>query len=495
MSESEYEAIIVGAGFGGMGAAIQLQRLGYRRILMLDRADDLGGTWHLNTYPGLAVDIASLSYSYSFEPNPYWSRLYAPGREIKAYADHVARKYGLRDCLRAGTGVERAQWDERAQQWTVWPHGGAPVTARLLILATGFLSQPKKPDIPGVDSFAGKVIHTAQWDHAYDFSGKRAAMIGTGASAVQVLPKIVPQVAHMDVYQRTPIWVLPKHNPRIAPWLQKLFARVPLLQRLMRFWSNLILELVMVAGVLHNRQLPFLTRWVERGARRFLAHQVKDPELRRKLTPDYSFGCKRPTFANDYFPMFTRPNVELVTERIERIEPDAIVTAGGKRREIDTLILATGFNLWQKGNFPAFDVVGRGGVELGHWWNEHRYQSYEGITVPGFPNLFNIHSPYAYSGFCYFNTIEVAMAHMDRCLREMQRRGAVTFEVTEQAKDRYMATMRARGADTVFSAGNCASAHSYYFNQHGEATLLRLSSAWRALRSARNFPLDAYVYA
>jgi cation diffusion facilitator CzcD-associated flavoprotein CzcO len=490
----DYEAIIVGAGFGGMGAAIALRKVGIEKILILERADDLGGTWHLNNYPGLAVDIASLSYSFSFEPNPYWSRLYAPGAELKAYARHVADKHDLRRLMRFDTSVDKVEYDEAGKRWTVYPHGGAPLTARLLILATGFLSQPKKPDIPGVDSFAGKVIHTAAWDHSYNLAGKRAAMIGTGASGVQVLPKIAQQVAHMDVYQRTPIWVLPKTNPRIPPWLQKVFARVPLVQRLLRFVSDSILELVMVTGVLHNRQFGFLTRSMETAGKRFLNSQVKDPELRRKLTPGYSFGCKRPTFSNGYYRSFTRDNVELVTESIARVEPDAIVTADGKRRAIDTLVLATGFNLWQKGNFPAFDVVGRGGVELGDWWNRNHYQSFEGITVPGFPNLFNIHSPYAYSGFCYFNTIEVQMGHMQRCLREMRRLNAASFEPTPEAKDRYMATMKARDADTVFSAGNCATANSYYFNQHGEATLLRLQGAWRAAWNSRHFPLSSYVF-
>ncbi|HUS25373.1 MAG TPA: NAD(P)/FAD-dependent oxidoreductase [Candidatus Binatia bacterium] len=491
----DYEAIIVGAGFGGMGAAIQLQRLGIDKILMLERADDLGGTWHLNTYPGLAVDIVSLSYSYSFEPNPNWSRLYAPGAELKAYARHVAQKYDLRRYMRFGASVERAQYDEALGLWRVHPAGQSPLTARLLILATGFLSQPKRPDIPGVDTFAGKVIHTAEWDHAFDLAGRRAAMIGTGASAVQVLPKIADKVAHLDVYQRTPIWVLPRTNPRIPAWLQKVFARVPLVQRCFRWLSDTVLELVMVTGVLHNRQMPFLTRMVERGARRFLASQVKDPELRRKLTPDYSFGCKRPTFSNRYFKTFTRASVELVTTPIARIEPDAIVTADGQRREIDTLVLATGFNLWQKGNFPAFDVVGLGGAELGELWNRNHYQSYEGITVPGFPNLFNIHSPYSYSGFCYFNTIEIQMRHMDRCLKEMRRRGAATFEPTAEAQERFMQRMRSRAADTVFSAGQCATSNSYYFNQHGEATLLRLSSTLAAVRRARSFPLEDYRFA
>ncbi|MGH8561218.1 MAG: flavin-containing monooxygenase, partial [Nevskiales bacterium] len=311
---------------------------------------------------------------------------------------------------------------------------------------------------------------------------------------VQVLPKIVTKVKHMDVYQRTPIWVLPKSNPRFSPRLQRIFARFPFVQRVFRFISNSILELVMVAGVLHNRQFPFLTRSMETACKKFLAIQVEDPELRRKLTPGYSFGCKRPTFSNHYYSTFTRPDVELVTDSIDHIEPDAIVTKDGRRREIDTLILATGFNLWQKGNFPAFDVLGKGGVELGTWWNQNHYQSYEGITVPGFPNLFNIHSPYGYSGFCYFNTVEVQMSHMARCIGEMRRKKAGFLEVTDKAKDLYMSLMKKRDADTVFSAGNCASANSYYFNQHGEATLLRLSSAWRAAWQSRHFPLSHYRF-
>ncbi len=209
----DHEAVIVGTGFGGMGAAIELKRLGITDFVMLDRADDLGGTWHLNHYPGLQVDIPSVSYSYSFEPNPFWSRRYCPGPEIKSYAHHVADKYGLRRHMRFNTSVNRAEFNQDGKFWTIYPDGGAPITARFLLLATGFLSQPKKPDIPGIETFTGKVVHTAEWDHDYDFSGKRAAMIGTGASAVQVLPIVSKQVAQMDVYQRTPIWVLPKSNP------------------------------------------------------------------------------------------------------------------------------------------------------------------------------------------------------------------------------------------------------------------------------------------
>lgn len=487
----DHEAIIVGAGFGGMGAAIQLRRLGITSILMLERADDLGGTWHVNRYPGLAVDIPSFTYSYSFEPNPNWTRLYAPGAELKRYAEHVADKYQLRQYMRFNTTIERAVYDEQNQQWTVHAAGAKPVTAQWLILATGFLSQTHLPDIPGIKSFAGKIIHTAAWDSSYDLNGKRAAVIGTGATAVQLLPAIAPLLKQLTVFQRTAIWVTPKMDSRIAPWVRRMFAALPFTQRIARFFSDTILELIMVLGVLYNKQMPGVTRLMERVCKKHIAAQIADPLLREKLTPRYSFGCKRPTFSNEYYPTFTRPNVELVTDGIARIEPDGIVTSDGRKREIDTLVLATGYDLWQK-NFPAIEVIGKNGVSLAAWWRQNRFQAYEGISVPGFPNLFSLPSPYAYSGLSYFNTIEVQMKHMGRLLREMQRKKARTFEVSKTANDTYLAAMKKRVSRSVFVNGNCASANSYYFNQHGEATLLRPTTTYLALWQAARFPLSDY---
>ncbi|MFZ5722233.1 MAG: flavin-containing monooxygenase [Pseudomonadota bacterium] len=490
-----YDAVIVGTGFGGMGMAIQLNRMGIDNLLMLEQADDLGGTWHLNTYPGLAVDIASFTYSYSFEPNPHWTRVYAPGEELKRYALHVADKYRLRRFMRFRSTVESVYYDEDTATWTVHIAGQPPVTARVLILATGYLSHPKRPDIPGLDDFAGKVIHTAEWDHGYALHGKRAAVIGTGATAVQLLPKIAPRLARMHVYQRTPIWVSPKSNPKIPPGVRSLFARLPVTQRLARLTSSTILELVMVTGALHNRQLPFLTRGMENFCKQHLHRQIKDPELRRKLTPQYSFGCKRPTFSNTYYPTFNRPNVELVTDSIRHIERDGIVTVDGRKREIDTLILATGYKVWEKGNFPAFGVYGRNGIELGDWWDSNRFQAYEGITVPGFPNLFNLPSPYSFTGLSYFFTIEAQMKHIARCLGEMRRRNARRFEIRPEANAEFLQKMRNRMPSTVFVNGNCAPANSYYFNQHGEASLLRPTPTFVALWKAGHFPLRHYEFA
>jgi len=488
-----HDAAIIGAGFGGMGAAIQLGRLGYRDLVILEREDDLGGTWHVNRYPGLAVDIPSSTYSYSFEPNPNWTRMYAPGAELKAYCDHVADKYGLRQYMRFNSVVEGARWDEDNLHWVVNVADGDPVKAKYLLTATGFLSQPRMPDIPGIESFAGKVIHTTKWDDSYDLAGKRAAVIGTGATAVQLIPTIAPKLAELTVYQRTAIWVTPKSDGPIPQRIRNLYARMPLTQRIARRIGSGVLEVIMVAGVLKYRRFKLFNKGAERVAKRHMARQISDPELRRKLTPDYDFGCKRPTFSNDYFKTFTRENVRLETATIDRIEPDGIVTADGKTF-IDTLILATGFNLWDV-NFPAIEVIGREGRNLGKWWRDTRFQAYEGVAVPNFPNFLTLASPYSYSGLSYFTTIESQMKHMKRLFGEVKERNAATFEVTPQANAEFLERMTAKLTDSVFALGSCSTARSYYFNQHGEAAILRPTSTINAFREASRFPLEDYSYA
>ncbi|MFJ5990577.1 flavin-containing monooxygenase [Lentzea sp. NPDC092896] len=485
----QYDAVIVGAGFGGMGAAIELKRLGLHGLLILEREDDLGGTWHVNRYPGLAVDIPSSTYSYSFEPNPHWSRLFAPGAELKRYAEHVATKYGLRPLTRFGVTVTGARW--RDDHWEVVA-GDETFTARYLVTATGFLSMPKTPDIAGVESFQGKVIHTAAWEPA-DLTGKRVAVIGTGATAVQLIPELAKQASALTVFQRTPIWVSPKPDHPIPSPVRKLFARLPLAQRAVRWVGSSVLELMMISGVVRYKQLRVVNRLAERWCRAHLRRQVRDPELRRALTPDYSFGCKRPTFSNDYFRTFTRPHVRLETSAIERIDATGVVTARG-RTEIDVLVLATGFNLWDT-NFPAFQVIGRDEKDLGVWWRQNRFQAYEGVTVPGFPNYLSLNSPYSYSGLSYFTTIECQMTHMRRLFTAMRSRGSEVFEISQKANDEFLERMRAKVTqNSVFSLGQCSTAHSYYFNQHGEATLLRPTSTVSAHRAARSFPVSHYDF-
>ena len=488
-----YQAIIVGTGFGGMGAAIQLKRLGIHDFTMLEREDDLGGTWHVNRYPGLAVDIASVTYSYSFEPNPKWRHWYARGPELKKYAEHVADKYDLRRHMRFDTVVDGARWDEDAQEWEVRIAGGERLRSAYLITATGFLSQPRLPEIEGVGDFAGTVLHTAKWDDQADLDGKRVAIIGTGATAVQLIPKVAKRAAHLTVFQRTPIWVTPKLDFRMPRAVQTLFARAPRTQRIARTANTALLEAIMVAGVLHYRQAKVFNKAAARIAKRHLRKQVADPELRRQLTPDYSFGCKRPTFSNDYYRAFTRDNVELETTSIERITPSSVVTTDGREHEIDVLVLATGFDMWDA-NFPAISVIGRDGKDLGKWWRSTRFQAYQGIAMPGFPNLLSLASPYSYSGLSYFTTIEAQMKHMDRLFTEIRRQGATTFEVKDPANEEFLGWVTERLDDSVFHLGSCATARSYYFNQHGEAALLRPSSTLNNHKAAVTFPLEDYAY-
>ncbi len=491
--ESVFDAVIVGAGFGGIGAAIQLKRLGYDDFVILDREADLGGTWHVNRYPGVAVDIPSTTYAYWFEPNPYWSRLFAPGAELKRYAEHVADKYDVRRHMRFNQIVQGARWAEDAHVWQVSLAGGQTLTTRILITATGFLSQPRIPDIPGLDSFDGKMIHTAAWDDSYRFAGRRVGLIGTGATAVQLIPELAKWVADLTVYQRTPVHTVPKVDFAIPAGVQRLFARMPLAQRLFRWITDTFFELITVTAL---RYRQFRRLGVDGGdlaaIHRFLS--VRDAELRRQLTPDYNFGCKRPTWSNDYYGVFTKPHVHLQTNPIERIEPDGVVTADGRKDVIDTLVLATGFDLWDA-NFPAIEVIGRRGRNLGKWWRESRFQAYQGVSVPWFPNFLNLVSPYAFSGLSFFNTIEYQMRHMDRLLGEVKRRGATTFEVTEEANARFLDRMTQLLVDSVFRWGNCATSRSYYFNRSGEATLLRPTLTRNAVREASTFPLHDYTIA
>ncbi|MDT5278548.1 MAG: hypothetical protein QOG95_5480 [Mycobacterium sp.] len=494
MGTQQFDVVIVGAGFGGIGAAIQLNRLGYDNIVIVDREDGLGGTWHVNHYPGLTVDVPSTTYSYWFEPNPYWSRLFAPGAELKRYAEHVADKYNVRRYMRFNTTVEGAQWDDEAQVWRVALAGGETLDAQFLVAATGFLSQPRLPDIPGIDTFAGRIIHTADWDDSYSVQGRRAAVIGTGSTGVQVIPELAKKASELTVYQRTPIWVMPKPDVALSPAVQRIFARLPVAQRIVRWITDTAIEFMMVIAMWKFRYFKRVNFAAADLSKVFRLLLVRDTQLWRKLNPDYDFGCKRPTMSNSYYRAFTKPHVHLETSGIERIEPDGIVACDGTKRFIDTLVLATGYDVWDA-NMPAIEVIGRDGRDLGKWWRDTRFQAYQGISVPYFPNFLTMASPYAWVGLSWFNTVEYQMRHMNRLFGELQRRGARTFEVTEQANARFLDRMDELLDKSVFYAGNCATSRSYWFNHSGEAPLFRPTSVLSAVKEQDRFPLSDYSIA
>ncbi len=494
-SRVDFEVVIVGSGFSGIGAAIELKRQGIDDFVILERADDLGGTWRDNTYPGLTVDVASTSYSYGFEPNPEWSRLYAPGAEVKRYADHCARKYGVREHIRFGARVVAARFDGGSSSWTTELESGERIVSRYLVSATGLFGPPKLPEIPGIESFQGHVMHTAQWDHAYDLAGKRAAVIGTGATAIQVIPEIVDELARLDVYQRTPIWLLPKPDFAISERVKSVFRTVPGAQKAARFATNVFNELLFGIGFSHYKQFPLLYRWLEKLGVDHIRKQVSDPAIQEKLIPKYTFFCKRPSFSNVYFPVFNRANVELVTTPIARIHDNAIVTNDGKSREIDVLICATGYSVFEKGIVPAFEIYGKDGTEIGDYWTENRFRSYRGISVPGFPNYFMIFGPYSAASASWFGMIDTQVRQLSRCLQEARKRGANTIEVTQRAFDDDYAQVLKRRESQVLFHGNCAQSRTYYFDKNGDAPLVRPATQLGQWLRSHFAPMDDYTFA
>jgi cyclohexanone monooxygenase len=490
MTAPDYRTVIVGAGFSGIGTAIELDRGGMGDYLIVEAGAEAGGTWYWNTYPGIGVDIPSFSYQFSFEQSPHWSRTYAPGHELKAYADHCVEKYGIRDKIRFDTEVTGAAFDEQDNLWRLSTDAGDTVTARFLVNAAGVLNVPKPPDIAGVESFAGVTLHTARWDHSEDLTGKRVAIIGTGASAVQVIPEIAPLVEHLTVFQRTPIWCFPKFDVPLPSPVRGLM-RLPGGSAVQRLLSQAFVEVTFPISAQYHSVVPLAGR-AEKVGRAYLRREVKDPVLREKLTPQYAVGCKRPGFHNSYLSTYNRDNVRLVTDPIAKVRPSGVDTTDGEHHDADVLILATGFRVMDvdSGTFP---VIGIGGRSLADFWNEHRMQAYEGVSVPGFPNLFNICGPYGYVGSSFFALIETQTRHIVRCLRRARDEQASRVEVTQEANDRYFAEMMRKRHRQIFWQDSCQSANSYYFDKNGDVPLrpaTTLEASWRS----RRFPLDDYAF-
>lgn len=467
-----------------------LDRAGLSDYLIVEAGDGVGGTWYWNTYPGIAVDIPSFSYQFSFEQSPHWSRTYAPGAELRAYAEHCADKYRLRSRIRLCTRVLRAGFDERTGLWQVDLDSGETLTTRFLLNASGALTIPNLPDVDGVDTFAGVTMHTARWDHSQDLTGKRVAVIGTGASAVQVIAEIAPAVRTLTVFQRTPIWCFPKFDVPL-PRAARTAMRIPGGQMLQRLLSQAYVELTFPIAAHYFTLNPFAKRMSDAG-KAYLRKQIRDPELRDKLTPRYAVGCKRPAFHNTYLSTFNRENVELVTEPIDRISTDGVITVDGRAHEVDVLILATGFKVMDTDSIP-FPITGVGGVSLVDYWETNRLQAYEGVSVPGFPNLFTVFGPYGYVGSSYFALIEAQTHHIVRCLREARHRGATRVEVRPEANDRFFAEMMRKRHRQIFWQDSCALANSYYFDKNGDVPLRPDTTVHAYLRS-RRFPLDDYRF-
>jgi len=437
---------VVGGGLGGVCAAVMLERAGYRNVTVFERAERVGGVWHHNTYPGAACDIPSHLYEFSFEPNPRWSRRYAPQAEIQAYVEDVARRYGVTERIRTGTQVDGARWDEDRRKWTL-ETGAGPHEADVLVTACGQLSVPTVPPLPGLDSFAGPAFHTARWRHDVDLAGKRVAVIGAGCSAIQVVPAIQPIAAQVDVYQRSPGWTLPKMDFEYSDRAKRLFERFPLLQRLDRAAIFYFQELAAAAMTKHRWLMPMF----KRIGKRQIDKSIEDTQLRAKVTPKDEMGCKRIMLTDDWYPTLTKPNVEVIVDRIDEVTPAGIRAGDGVERAYDAIVLATGFAT--HGFVAPMEIVGAGGRSLSETWAEVP-RAYLGLSVPGFPNMFLLYGPNTNGGSgSVISTLEAGSNHLIAALREMDRAGADRIEVTRSTAERFDQEVREALAGTVWHAG------------------------------------------
>ncbi len=468
---------IVGAGFSGIAAAIDLRRAGVTDLLILERADSVGGAWRDNTYPGCACDVQSRLYELDVAPWPGWTRKFAGQEEIRAYLESVVEIFGLEPCLRLGTELVHAAWDDTSDTWRLHTSRGE-IEADVLISACGGLTEPLYPEIPGMREFAGPAMHTARWDHAVDLRGKRVAVVGTGASAIQVIPAIAPDAAEVVVLQRTPPWVMPRRDRSVPQWYRALLAALPPAQRTMRGVSSWAREVQLLS---FTRQGAFRSLG-ERMARRHLEAQVPDPRLRQRLTPDYAMGCKRILLSDDYYPALMRDNVT-VASGLARVTPQGVVDADGVEHAVDVIIWATGFKILEP---PLAErVVGRDGETLAQAFAHNDMSAYKGTTVAGFPNLYILQGPN--TGLGHSSVVLMSEAQIDYLVPAVA--SGLVVEVDPARQRAYVDGIDRRLATTVWQQGGCA---SWYQNGQGRNVALWPGTTHAFARMMRSFDSGAY---
>jgi cation diffusion facilitator CzcD-associated flavoprotein CzcO len=478
-------ALIIGTGFSGLGMGIALQQQGVD-FLILEKADDVGGTWRDNSYPGCACDVPSHLYSFSFEPKPTWSKLFSPQPEIWDYLKGVTDKYGLRRYIRFDSLVERAQWDDAEYRWHVFTAGGQEYIAQFLISGAGALHIPLVPDIEGRDEFRGVAFHSAQWDHSVDLTAKRVAVIGTGASAIQIVPEIVEDVSELQLYQRTPPWVVPRPNRPFPDGVRRAFAYVPGLRLAVRTGIYWWLEGL---GYAMTRR-PELLRAVELVGRWNIRHHVRDKELRRRLTPKYRAGCKRILYSPNYYQGVANPKTQLVTDGIARITPDGIVTADGTERMVDVIVFATGFHVTD--SYTYVDIKGAGGQDLVDRWNREGVVAHRGVAVADMPNLFFLLGPNTGLGHTsVVFMIESQIRYVAQAIAAVDKYGAEALAPTRTAQDRDNAELQGDLARSVWNTGGC---RSWYLDEHGVNRTLWSGMTWEYWRDTRKLKPSEYKF-
>jgi cation diffusion facilitator CzcD-associated flavoprotein CzcO len=485
-NEISVDVLIVGGGFSGLCTAIQLRKAGMDSFLLIEKSDDIGGTWYDNRYPGCACDIPSHLYSFSFELWPDWSRMYPGQQEIHDYLRRCVEKYGLAPQIRLNTCFREAVWDESEGLWYVSAGDGLQIKARVLVSGVGGLHVPQYPKLKGLEDFKGPAFHSSTWDYSVDLAGKNVGVIGTGASAIQFVPQIAPHVGKLYLFQRTPPWIVPRMDFAISDKWRRRFRRYRPVMKAFRqliFWR----QEFRVLGFLGNK---FVRGKATEIANNHLAKQISDPKLRAALTPNYELGCKRVLVSDDYYPALRRSNVELVTAGIEEVRGHSIVTADGAERSIDALIYGTGFRATEP--LIGIRVVGRGGVEIHEAWRE-RMNAYLGITVNGFPNLFILLGPNTGLGHnSIILMIEAQVRYVMSCLSLMKRENRRVMEVRTETQKQFVEDVHRRLKDTVWQNGGCRS--WYQDPRTGENTTLWPGSVVAYVRRTKNAHATDYVF-
>ncbi|MEA2412189.1 MAG: hypothetical protein QOC77_2750 [Thermoleophilaceae bacterium] len=478
----DFDILVIGAGFAGVGAAIKLHEAGFDDYAVLEKADWLGGTWRDNTYPGCGCDVPSAVYSFSFARNPDWSHAYAGQQEIQAYLERTAEEFGVTPRIHFGTEVLEARWSEAEQRWTLDTTAGT-YRSRILIAGAGPLHEPNLPDVPGIGSFEGNVFHSARWDHDYDLTGRTVAVVGTGSSAIQFVPMIQPQVEKLYLFQRTAPWVIPKMDRRVTDTEKRLFRRFPATQQALRNAFYYLFEATQLA-----QRRPRVMQQIQRLALLHLKRQVEDPELRRALTPNFTLGCKRILLSNTYYRSLQQPNAELVPHAITEIREHSVVGGDGVEREVDAIVFGTGFHVT---DIPIGQRVhGDDGRTLAAAW-QGSPRAYLGTNVAGFPNLFMIIGPNVGNGHTSaIVLIEAQVKYTIEALKAMRERGLASVAVRQDVQDAYNERVQAALAGTVWNSGGC---QSYYLDRNGTNSTIYPWTTIDLRRRTARFKLDEYV--
>jgi cation diffusion facilitator CzcD-associated flavoprotein CzcO len=483
MNSTQYNQLIIGAGFAGICTAIQLKKEGFNNFIILERGSHLGGTWRDNNYPGAACDVESHLYSFSFEQNPNWSRVFGPQQEILNYMDHCVEKYGLNPYIQLNTTVERLVFDEAQGVWQVVCNNGKTYFAQSVISCSGGLSQPALPDIKGRDDFKGTMFHSAQWDHSYDLKGKTVAVIGTGASAIQIVPAIAPVVKELQLYQRTPPWIMPKMDGDISAFRRSMYNTLPFMRNFYRWRLYWFHELAAYGFTRH----PALLKFASKIAARFLKQNVKDEALRRKLTPTYTMGCKRVLLTNDYYPAVQRKNVHLITEHIDEINATGIKTKDGIQHIPDAIVFATGF--YAAEGVVVFDVRGKNGMSLNEAWKDGA-EAYLGTSVAGFPNLFMVVGPNTGLGHSsMILMIEAQVHYILEAIKLMKKENFKSVDVKKETQTSFNTDLQQKLNKTVWQSGGCV---SWYQTKTGKNVTLWPDYTFRFMRRTKKFEVEKY---